>query len=207
MGSLAVNRTIIAFLAAAAPVLFAQAPAPTKIGAINIQAAMTGTKDGQRASQELAAKLEPRKREIEAEAAEIRGLQEKLQRGGAAMSDAARQDLTHQIDEKTKRYNRDMEDAQADLRDENTKLIEDLSAKMTQVIDKYAQENGFAIVFDVSNPNGAVLYTSNMVDITRDIVELYDKAHPVSAPAGKPATPGITPLSSPATRVPTKKQP
>ena len=51
-----------------------------------------------------------------------------------------------------------------------------------QVIDKYAQQNGYAVVLDVSNPNTPVLYASNTVDITKDIVDLYDKAAP-SAPA------------------------
>ena len=84
---------------------------PTKIGIIEIQNALVSTKDGQKAMVEFQTKLEPRKKELERKAADIRDLQDKLQRGGAAMAEAAKQDLTRQIDQKTKLYNRDMQDA------------------------------------------------------------------------------------------------
>lgn len=174
-----------------APTVVSAQSAPQKIGAINIQAAMTGTKEGQKAADELAKKLDPRKKEIDAKAAEIRQLQDKLQRGGAAMSDSAKADLTHRIDERTKIYNRDMEDAQAELNDEQRKIIEEMTGKMTSVIDKYAVAHGFTIIFDVSNPNTPLLYISNMIDITRDIIALYDQAYPVTE-ATKPASPPAT---------------
>jgi outer membrane protein len=180
------------------------AQAPPKIGAINIQAAMTGTKEGQKAAQELEQKLLPRKKAIDAKAAAIRDLQDRLQRGGAAMSETAKADLTRQIDERTKAYNRDMEDAQAELSDENRRLIQDMTTKMTKVLDDYAAANSFSVIFDVSNPNTPVLYTSNMVDITREVVTLYDKAHPIGS-ASAPATSAAPPAPKPATTP--KKQP
>lgn len=193
----------LAFLAALAPAMLC-AQSGQKLGSINIQAAMTGTKEGQKAAADLEKKLEPRKKAIDAKAAQIRELQDKLQRGGAAMSDQAKADLTRQIDERTKSYNRDMEDAQAELNDDNRRLIEQLTSKMTKVIDQYASANGFSLIFDVSNPQTPVLYTSTMIDITRDIIALYDKANPVGAApaASKPAAAPSRP-STPAT----KKQP
>jgi len=198
------------FLLLAPAFLAAQAPAPQKIGAINIQAAMTGTKEGQKAADELSKKLEPRKKAIDGKAAEIRGLQDKLQRGGAAMSDTAKTDLTRQIDERTKAYNRDMEDAQAEINDDQRKIVDVMQAKMTSVIDKYAQANGYAVIINVSDPNTPVLYASSAVDITKDIIDLYDKTFAAgspattSAPAPKPAAP--KPAAMPATPPATKKQ-
>lgn len=182
-----------------------RAQADPKIGAINIQAAMTGTKEGQKAAGELQAKLLPRKKAIDAKAAAIRELQDKLQRGGAAMSDTAKADLTRQIDERTKNYNRDMEDAQAELSDENRQLIQSMTEKMTKVLDQYAAANGFSVIFDVSNPNTPVLYTSNMIDITREIIAMYDKTYPLTSTSAKPAAPAP---SKPAATTPgPKKQP
>jgi outer membrane protein len=192
-------KHLIFILAIAAPALLCAQP-QQKLGAINIQAAMTGTKEGQKAAADLEKKLEPRKKSIDAKAGQIRELQDKLQRGGAAMSETAKADLTRQIDERTKSYNRDMEDAQAELGEDNRRLLQDLTTKMTKVIDEYAAANGFSIIFDVSNPNTPVLYTSNMIDVTRDIIALYDKAHPGGAPAAAPA-PAKPPAPAP------KKQP
>jgi outer membrane protein len=178
------------------------AQAEQKLGSINIQAAMTGTKEGQRAAEQLSKKLEPRKKAIDAKAEQIRGLQDKLQRGGAMMSDTAKADLTRQIDEETKKYNRAMEDAQAELGDDNRRLLQEMTEKMTKVIDEYATANGFSVIFDVSNPNTPVLYTSSLIDITRDVIALYDKQHPLTAPAAPAAPPPPKP-AAPAT----KKQP
>lgn len=180
-------------------------PPPTKVGVIQIQAALVSTKDGQKAVQELNAKLEPRKKDLERKAAEIRELQDKLQRGGNAMAQAAKDDLTRNIDRKTTSYNRDMQDAQDEADSEQRKLLDELGQKMMTVIDKYSQANGFSLILDVSNPNTPVLYASNTIDVTKEIIELYDKTAP-ALPATSDAKP--TPATTkPAPAAPPAKPP
>jgi outer membrane protein len=162
---------------------------PNRIGIIQVQQALLSTHDGQRAMQEFQVKfVEPRKKDLDKKAQEIRDLQDKLQHAGAAMADAAKAELQRSIDDKTKRYNRDMQDAQDEMQQENGKLLEEMSGKMQQVIDKYAETNGYAVIINVSDPNTPVLYASSTVDITKDIIDLYDKQFPSAAPA-KPAAP------------------
>jgi len=177
---------------AAASLAEAQAQTPNKVGVIQVQGAIISTKDGQKAVADLQTKMEPRKRDLDKKQTEIRDLQEKLQKGGNAMADAAKQDLARTIDQKTKSYNRDMQDAQAEFEEEQRKLLGDLGQKMMKIIDNYAQSNGFSVILDVSNPNTPVLYAANTVDITKEVVALYDKAAPTpaaAAPAPKPAAP------------------
>lgn len=201
---------------ASAPSVMTQSPPaavaarPFKVAVIEIQSAILGTKDGQKATQEFATRFDPRKKELEQKAAEIKDLQDKLQRGGAAMADAAKAELTRTIEQKTKSYNRAMEDANAEFQAEQSKVLDDLGQKMMQVIEKYAQANGYAVVIDVSNPQTPVMYASSSANITKDIVELYDKTLPGSAPASTGAKSGATPMASPAkpAAMPaTKKQP
>jgi outer membrane protein len=206
MASAAIAQTAPA--TAAAP---AGGHVPNKVGVIQVQSALVSTKDGQKAMQEFQAKLEPRKKDLERKAGEIRELQDKLQRGGAAMAEAAKMDLTRTIDAKTKSYNRDMQDAQDEADQEQRKLLDDLSGKMTQVIDKYAQANGYSVILNVSDQNTPVIYASNQVEITKDIIEMYDKMNPSSGPTA-PATPAAKPpapkpTAPPATPAPVKKQP
>jgi outer membrane protein len=182
--------------------------AQQKVGVIQTQSAMVSTKDGQKAVQELNDRLQPRKGELERKAAEVRELQERLQRGGAAMAEAAKDELTRQIDAKTKSYNRAMQDAQDEYQQENRKLLEELSGRMTSVISKYAVDHGYSVILDVSNPNTPVMYVSNTVDVTRDIIDLYDKmiTVPASAPA-KPAAPRPASPKPTTTPIAPKKQP
>ncbi len=194
-------------------VLFAAAMAvaqtPTKVGVIQIQSALTGTKDGQKAVAELESRMAPKQKEMERKRSEIQELQDKLNKGGNAMAQTAKDDLARNIDAKTKTYNRDMEDARAELDQEQRKLLEELSGKMQVVIDKFALANGYAVILDVSNQNTNVLYVASGVDITKDVIDMYDKMNP-SGPSTKPAAPPAPKPAAPkpaAPAAPVKKQP
>lgn len=202
------NLIALAFVAIAS-VATAQTAAPTKVGVIQIQSALIATKDGQKAAKELEDKMAPRKKELDGKQAEIRDLQERLAKGGNTLSDSAKEELTRNIDTKTKSFNRQVEDAQAELENQQRQVLNGLGQKMMQVIDKYAQANGFAIILDVSNQNTPVLYASNTVDVTKDIIDLYDKTafsaaaapaaapKPAAAPAAAPKPSAAAPAAAP----------
>jgi hypothetical protein len=75
---------------------------------------------------------------------------------------------------------------------------------MGEVISRYARENGYMIIMDAQVCN---VYCSNQLDVTQDIIRLYDQANPVKtgapgaakpAPAAsKPAQPAATPPAKP----------
>ena len=198
----AVSTAVVTAQAPAAPAAApAAAAAPNKVGVIQIQAALAATKEGQKAAAELETKMGPRKKELDGKQAEIKDLQERLQRGGNTLSDSAKEDLTRSIDAKTKSYNREIEDAQAELQEEQQKVVNALGQKMMAVIDKYAQQNSFAVILDVSNQNTPVLYASNAIDITKDIIDLYDKTVFTAAPVA-PARTAAPPAARPTTAAP-----
>jgi outer membrane protein len=195
----------------AAAIAGAQGPPPTKVGVIQVQAALTGTKDGQKAVAEYQSRVAPKVKEMERKRSEIQELQDKLSKGGNAMAQAAKDDLARTIDAKTKSYNRDMEDAQAEAQQEERKMLEELSGKMQVVIEKYGQANGYTLLLDVSNQNTNVIWISTAIDVTKDIIDLYDKMNPGGPgakptsmpPLNKPAAPATPPVTPPVT----KKQP
>jgi outer membrane protein len=69
-------------------------------------------------------------------------------------------------------------------------LINTLGRKLMTVLDKYSKENSYAVVFDTSSQQTPVIYAANAVDITQDIIKLYDQNYPVKASAAvsKPAS-------------------
>jgi outer membrane protein len=170
---------------------------PTKVGIIHIQQAIISTKDGQKAAAELQQKFEPKRKELENKQNEIQALQEQLRRGANTLSEEARQKLMREIDAKTRALNRETEDAQAEFDQEQQKILQELGGRLMQVIDKYARDNGYALILDVSSPQTPVLYAANSIDITQAIVELYDKNAPSAqapaTPSAKPATPPKAP--------------
>jgi outer membrane protein len=172
--------------------------AQTKVAAINIQAAIIGTKDGQKAAAELTAKMQPKKRELEQKQNEIASLQDQLNKGQNTMSDAAKADLYKNVEAKKKTLQRQMEDAQADLEADQNKLMQQLGQKIVAVIERYARDNGYTMVVDVGNPQSPVIYASPSVEITKEVIELYDKSTASASAPPAPAAPkpaGATPAA------------
>lgn len=195
--SVALPAVVLGFAALA----YGQAQTPAKIGIIHVQNAILSTKDGQKAASELQTRFAPKKAELDKKQSTISALQDQYRKGSATMSDEAKQKLMRDIDQSNKALTRETEDAQAELDTEQGKLMQDLGQKMMAVLDKYAKDNGFAVILDVSNPQTPVLWASNGVDITNDIVALYDKSSASAAPASAPA-PATRPSVQPAVRPP-----
>jgi len=199
-----VNKYSVIGLVWASGILLAQAPAapaaaPSKICVINLQSAMLSTKEGQAAADSFRTKFaEPKEKELQAKQVEITDLQDKLQRGANTMSQTAQDDMKRTIDRKSTEYKRAVEDYQFDRDEEQRKLLDDLSAKMQAVIDRFAQESACAVFLDVTNPNSGLMWVSNTSDLTRQVVDAYDKAQPAGTGAAAPARPpaGAKPLGT-----------
>lgn len=166
---------------------------PGKVGVISVQGAIVGTKDGQKASQQLDAKFVPRKKDFDTRQSEVAQLQDQYSKGGNLMSEDKRNQLARDLDEKKKRLERDMQDANEELQGEQQRVLQGLGQRMMAVIEKYAKDNGYSMILDVSSPNTPVLYASSAIDITQDIVQLYDKTSSNGAPAAMPGTPAARP--------------
>jgi outer membrane protein len=175
---------------------YAQQASP-KVGVISVQGAIVGTHDGQKASQELEVKFNPKKKEFDTRQSELAQLQDQYNKGGSVMNDEKRNQLARDIDEKKKRLERDMQDANEELQSEQQKVLQGLGQRMMAVIEKYAKDNGYTMILDVSNPNTPVLYASSGIDITQDIVQLYDKTSTNGGPASAPTA--VAPVPTPGT--------
>jgi len=160
-----------------------------KFAIINIQGAIISTKDGQKAAAELNAKTQPKKKELEQKQNDINALQDQLNKGQNTLSDSAKNDLYKNIESKKKSLQREMEDAQADLEADQQKLLSQLGQKILAVIERYAKDNGYTMVVDVGSQNTPVIYASPSIDITKEVIELYDKSTAsTSASAPTPTT-------------------
>lgn len=192
------NRSFIQLpVLALSAMMAANAQAPTKVGIINIQSSIIGTQDGQKAVKELEARSAPKRKELEKKQGDIQALQSKLRSSSNTASEEVRNTLARQIDTTTKSYNRDLEDAQAEFDQEQQKILGEIGGKMMAVIDKYSTDNGYAVILDVSSQQTPVLFAATSVDITRDIIALYDKNAPAAA-----APLGVKPMAPMPVRVP-----
>ena len=193
--------------AQAAPAAGAAAPAATKpVAIINLRGAIGSTAEGKQASAELQSQFAPRSAEIDNMTKQISDLQSKLQAGQGKLSQEEEARLTGEGQRLTQRLDRRRNDFQEDASAAQQEVLERIGRKMVDVLDRFARENGYSVVLDTSGQNSPILYASNQVDVTQDIIRLYDQAYPVKAgatPAPKPAASTPKP-AAPATKPPQK---
>jgi outer membrane protein len=200
------SRLIIAPLLALGCSLSAFAQAQ-KIAVIDMQSALLGTKDGQKAAGELKAKFTPKEQDFQKRQSDLQAKQEQLRKTENTISDEAKGTLTRDIEALGRNLQRDTEDAQQDLQAEQQRLLGDLSQRMNQVLGKYANEKQLTLVMDVSGQPNNVLFASSAIDITRDIIALYDQAAPSTPTLAPPAAAPKPPATSLAPRPAAPKPP
>jgi outer membrane protein len=172
----------------------APAGAP-KIAILNVRQAIVATAEGKQASAELQSQFAPRQNELETLNKQINDLRQQLAANQNTWNDeqkaraqAQGQRLAQQLDRKQNEMQEDVNAAQGDV-------VDRIGRKMMDVLDRYARENGFLAVFDSSAQNSPIIYAANSIDVTQEIIKLFDQAYPVkssAAPAAKPAAPKAT---------------
>jgi outer membrane protein len=174
------------------------AAAPAKVAIINFRGAIGATAEGKQASAELQSQFSSRSAEIDGLTRQINDLQQKLQAGQGKLSEDEVARLTNQGQRLTQQLDRRRNDFQEDAGAAQQEVLERIGRKMVDVIDHYARENGYSVVLDTSGQNSPILYASNQVNVTEDIVRLYDQAYPVKT-AGTATGSGTTkPAAAPA---------
>ncbi|TAM79465.1 MAG: OmpH family outer membrane protein [Acidobacteria bacterium] len=160
-------------------------PAGDKIAVVDIQQAILGTAEGKQALQDLQKKYQPRETEINQRQEDVQNMQQQLQKQMTTLSADEQRRMQHDLQEKQTVLQRLEQDAQSSFQYDRDTVMRELGQKMVKVIDQYASGHGYALVIDGSQV--PVYYAAKGVDITPEIVKLYDSANPAqasSSPAG-----------------------
>lgn len=202
---------------AAAAASGSPAPVATKIGVVHIQDAILQTEEGKKEFDALQQRFSPKQAELKGLNDEVENLKKQYQAQGDKLSEDERNTRAKAIDSKQKALQRNFEDAQAEFQQAEQELVNRLGAKMLKVLEKYAQDNSYSVVLDVSNPQTSpVLWATKATVITKELVDAYNVQNPVAgAPAAKPAGAAAPPTrpAAPAPRpaapppTPTPKKP
>lgn len=195
-------------LAAPTPATTGGASTGTKVGTININDAIFGCNEGRRDVETLQKKFEPKQTELKGQNDELESLKKQLTTQRDKLNEEALANLQKQIDGKQKTFDRAMQDAQEEFGNQQQEIASRILQKMAPMIVKYSQENGFGVIVDTSKPwpQSPVLWWGEAVDITKPIVDEYNKQSGVPAPASTGAAPKPV-VPKPATGTSTSPKP
>ncbi len=184
-------------VAQSAPSSAGTASSTGKVGVLNVRQAIVATSEGKQASAELQGQFTSRQTELENLNKQLADISQRLQANGDKLSPEEASRLQRQGESLQKQLTRKKEDYQEDVNASQQEVIDRIGRKMMDVLDRYARENAYVAIFD-SSAQGAPIYVSNGIDVTADIVKLYDQAYPAKASATT-AKPGA---SKPASTTP-----
>jgi outer membrane protein len=171
-----------------------------KFSVINVRQAIVTTVEGKQASAELQTQFAARQNELESMNKQINDLRQRLSSGQSTLSDEEKVRLTQQGQRLTQQLDRKNNELQEDLNAAQADIVDRIGRKMMDVLERYARENGIVTVFDSSAQNSPILFASTTVDITQDIIKLYDQAYPSKGGA-------VTPAAKPAPTIPKPTNP
>jgi outer membrane protein len=176
-------------------------PGAGRVAVVDLQKAITENSEGKKAQEQFMAAFNKKQQEFDAKQKALAEAQTKLQSGDKAMSETAKADLAKSIDKMNTELQRMNDDAQKELPDLQQTLFKPIAEKTQEVLKAYSNENGFAVVFDVSSQASSIVYVQDVADITTEIIRRVDAAPPKAAapagPAPKAAAPAV-PTAPPA---------
>jgi len=191
--------TIVATIAAAPAVLRAQ---NSKVAAVDFERAVVQCAEGKKASEKFNTAVQAKQTELAQRQKDIDDGTKKLQNGARTLSDAAKADLQKDIDKKTTDLQRLNEDAQKELETMRDELLRPIAQKATALLNAMAEQQGYTMVVDVSNPQSNVVFVNPKFEITEELIKRID-AEAGKAPAASEAPkPGGTAPGANATRPP-----
>ena len=203
----AAAQTIAAPAAATVPAAAAAPAGPAKVAVIAFQMAVAQTNEGQRDFADLQKKYEPKQQQLKTLSDEVDSLTKQLADTTSKMTDAERTSKQSSLDTKKKQLERDSDDAKSDFQGEVQTVYNTLASKVYDVMQSYAEKEGFTLVLDVSETDSPVLYATQGTNITKGVIDAYNVKSGVPAPAAtsQTTTPKVPATAAPKTTAPATK--
>lgn len=170
--------TCLLVLAAILPAQQSDSP-PGRIAVLNMQVAIASTQEGKQALAELQKKYAPKQQELQQQEKKVEQLQSRLQDQSAMLTTDEQEQLNRQLDQAQRHLKEAQEDDTADFQADQSDAVRQIASKMQKLISQYAQQHGYALV--IGEQSIPVYYAAKTIDITQDMIALYDSTYPVAA--------------------------
>jgi outer membrane protein len=179
-----------------------------KYGFIRFDYVAQRSADGQRATQEIRALEEQRQKEITDKDQALGKAREKLQTQGGVMSESARITAQREIERMEVDIQRNIEDAENDVKRLTGQLQKNFMDKLQPIIAQLAKEKKLDLIFNAAE--SGLVWAAPGMDLTTDIIRALDAvstakpaaasppaAAPPAAPAPAPVAPPLAPAAPP----------
>lgn len=154
----------------------APALAETKIAVVDIQKCVQLTAQGKNAYKDLKGEVDKIQDDLAAKEREIEDIRAKLEKGGSVLSESTRINLESELRRKSRSYRDLYEDSQARIRSLEMERTRPIFNRVVALVKEVGKAKGLDIVI---NSRAGLVYYSEAVEMTEEIIVAYDKKYPV----------------------------
>jgi len=157
----------------------------SKLAVVNVAKALEESPQAVAANKRLEIEFAPRNKALIDLRKKLRGYEDKLAKQGIQMSESQLRRLERNVRDTKREIRRAQEDYREDLNIRRNEELRKLQKRVKRAIIAVASKNNYDIVV-----GEGVLYSSDRVDITKDILKVLSDEFK-SAPPAKPITPSV----------------
>ena len=147
----------------------------TKVGVIDLQRCIRESKEGQKVSQILQKKKDDLQKKLDKKQREILELRKELDKQSMMLSMDAQEGKKRTIERRT----RELEYLYKDLNEELVRLQEKekqrIFKELEEIIKKIGSEENYTLI--MAKRAGGVMYSTESIDITDQVIKAYDKTN------------------------------
>ena len=154
------------------------AAAGLKVGFVNSVEVLQGTDEGRQKLGGFQQWAEARQKELQQDKTELDRLREQFAAQERTLNPDTRTEMMRTIEDRDRRLRRKQEDSQLESESRNRQMLEQVGTKIQTIISEYAQQNGYSVIF---LRNESQSYVDPSLDITKELVSIYNQRHPVAS--------------------------
>jgi outer membrane protein len=152
-----------------------------KVAVINTEQVLLESATGKAALAELRQLREAKEAEGEALSKEVDDLRKRLTEGRLSLAEDKIAELERQLEEKGIALRRFQDDANRELNQRRDEVLAAIDRKVLPIINQVGQEQGYSLIF--RKFESGLVFASEEVDITGEIIRRLDAGGAASAPA------------------------
>lgn len=153
-------------------------PADAKVAYVDLNTIATTSKEGQAAGVKIKDLQGKKQAELEAKQKQLQSVQQKLEQGGAVLSESARAVQAKEVERLQTELQRLSQDAQKEIQEFTQDLQVQFQQKLLPVIEQVAKAKNLHFILSIAD--AGVVWVDAGLNVTADVVVALDAATPAA---------------------------
>ncbi|MBI5183270.1 MAG: OmpH family outer membrane protein [Nitrospinae bacterium] len=145
-----------------------------KLGYVDIKKVIDESEAKKKAIEELEREYKSKEEIFKKRDADLKKIEEELSKGGLVMDEKVKREKEEEYSKQQKALKRDIDDGNQELADREREKTKEILLEIENIIQNIGKEDRYTIIFDKNDRLGAILYASDEIDLTQEVIKRYN---------------------------------